>query len=164
MVEFSIAIALLKVSMIGIDSVGSVFSPTIFDSIIRSRNELKSIFNRARNLFIIISLLSFILIFFFAETVIVYFFSDKYNDAFRLLLILQAGQLIHSFFGPNALTCKLAGFPVLISTYKLFTTFLMIFINFLLYEKFGVDVLAFSYVFSISIWNIMVYFKVKTLL
>lgn len=164
MAEFSIALALLKVSMIGIDSIGSVFSPNIFDSIKSSKKELKLTYVRARNLFILASLISFLFILLLADIVIIYFFTEKYIGAFKILLILQAGQLIHSFFGPNALIGKLAGLPVLISTYKLLTTSFMIILNFLLYDKFGLHVLAYTYVFSLFLWNIMVQFKIRKLI
>ena len=164
MAEFSIAFALLKVSMMGIDSMATVFSPEIFDALKESKNKLRSTFFKVRNLFIIVSLASFIIIFFVSETVISYFFSDQYLNAYKVLLILQIGQIIHSCFGPNTLLARLYGLPITIGFYKLITTLIMIIINFIFYNQFGIYVLAFSYSFSLLLWNIATRYKIRNLL
>jgi len=164
MAEFSIAFALLKVSMIGIDSLATVFSPEIFDALKESKSKLNSSFKKVRNLFIFISILSFVVIFFVSESVIHYFFSDKYSNAYKLLLILQIGQIIHSCFGPNTLLARLYGLPITIGFYKMVTTLIMIIINLAFYDKFGIYVLAFSYSFSLLLWNIATRYKIRNLL
>jgi hypothetical protein len=78
-------------------------------------------------------------------------------------MILQIGQIIHSFFGPISLVAILNGSPIMVSTIKLFYTFLMVIINFLLFDKYGLDILAFSYVGLLFFWNFTLHLKLKSL-
>lgn len=164
MVEFSIAFAFLKVSMVGINSIATVFSPHISDSIRQKDKKLTTIFSEVRVLFIIISFISFIIIFLIGNNLINYFYKDNYPLAFDLLLILQAGQIIHSFFGPISQVGYFCGKAIKVSFFKLLTTFIMVLINFIFYDTYGIFVLAYSYVFSLFLWNFMVYLDVKSIL
>tara|TARA_B100000575_G_C23138392_1_gene661913 strand:- start:178 stop:1440 length:1263 start_codon:yes stop_codon:yes gene_type:complete len=162
MVEFSIALSLLKISMIGINSLSTVYVSKLFDSIKLKSDEFLIIFNKIRFSFILISLFSFFVIYFLGEKAILYFYSEKYIYAFRLLMILQFGQLIHSFFGPISLVAILTGFPIMVATLKLFFTTIMVIFNFLFFDKYGLDVLAFSYVGLLFFWNLSLLFKMKS--
>ena len=163
MVEFSIAFAFLKVSMMGINSIATVFSPQISDSIKSNELKLHSVFSEVRLLFIFISIISFFTIFTLGDTLINYFYKDNYPLAFELLLILQVGQIIHSSFGPISQIGYFSGRALKVSSYKLLTTCLMILINFIFYDTLGIWILAYSYVFSIIVWNCLIYFDVKPL-
>ena len=163
MVEFGIAFAFLKITMVGINSLSMVYSPQLYDSIKSSKKELNSIFNNMRFLFILVSILSCIAVFFVGELVISYFYTEKYIYAFKLLMILQIGQVIHSCFGPISLMGHLAGHPKEIAFYKLITICIMMGLNLITYDKFGIDVIAYNYILSLVLWNIIVYFRVRYL-
>lgn len=96
--------------------------------------------------------------------VIIYFYTVEYIEAYNLTIILLSGQFIHSFFNPYSIFLKVKGSAIKSSLSKLLFTILMVFANYFLYDYFGIDLVAYSYVlFIYIIWNLYIYQSFKDL-
>ena len=164
MAEYNIALTIAGISSVGINVINQVFSPQLYDSINMDKKIISDLYIKMRNYSVLFSLIAFLFILLIGKNFILYFFTEKYIYAFNLLLILQLGQLIHSSFGPNSLLGHLAGFTINVSTYKLITTILMVFMSYLFFEKVGIDIVAYSYVLSLFLWNLIVRIKIRSLI
>ncbi len=155
MICTSIAFAFSRSALIGINSINHVYTKDIVDYPSASSDIF---FKKIQSLSFLISLAILILFVLIGRQVIIYFYTEEYIEAYMLTIILLSGQLIHSFFNPYSIFLKVKGSAIKSSFSKLLFTVLMVFANYFLYDYFGIDLIAYNYVFFIYIiWNLYIY-------
>tara|TARA_Y100000768_G_scaffold385916_1_gene373083 strand:- start:803 stop:1519 length:717 start_codon:yes stop_codon:yes gene_type:complete len=162
MVCVSIAFSLSKIAMTILSSINHVYSPVIASNVNKSSKKKRITFNNMRIISLIMTTAALVLFILIGEDVVLFFYTKEYIESLRLTLILISGQLIHSIFNPYIIHLKLIGKAIQISKIKLVFTILMVITNYFLYDIFGIDLIAFSYVFFIYIlWNFFVLLSFK---
>ncbi len=162
MVCVSIAFSLSKIAMTILSSINHVYSPVIASNVNKSSKKKRITFNNMRIISLILTSIALVLFISIGKNVVIFFYTQEYIESLRLTLILISGQLIHSIFNPYIIHLKLIGKAIQISKIKLVFTILMVITNYFLYDIFGIDLIAFSYVFFIYIlWNFFVLLSFK---
>ena len=162
MALFSIALSISRLSMLGVNTLNYVFSPKIADEIKLPTNNISIISKNMRLIAFLISIFLFFLFFLIGKEIIQYFYTELYLEAYLLILIMLFGQIINSIFNPIPVVAKLSGYAQRISIYKFILTIIMFICNYSLYDKFGINLIAFNYILFIYVlWNLSIYFMLK---
>tara|TARA_Y100001980_G_C14445358_1_gene230453 strand:+ start:112 stop:876 length:765 start_codon:yes stop_codon:yes gene_type:complete len=162
MALFSIALSISRLSMLSVNTLNYVFSPKIADEIKLPTNNISIISKNMRLISFLISIFLFFLFFLIGQEIIQYFYTELYLEAYFLILIMLFGQIINSIFNPIPVVAKLSGYAQRISIYKFILTIIMFICNYSLYDKFGINLIAFNYILFIYIfWNLSIYFMLK---
>ena len=97
------------------------------------------------------SVLSALFLIFIGEEIILYFFGTNFISAYKPMVIIALGQVLHSLWGPAAIVLNLSGFEKTVSAYHYITFIVLVLSSITLVTRFGVNGAAIANVISMSV-------------
>ena len=125
------------VGMVG-TTVNSALYPTISVLFGESREKLRRAYERIQKYFIIFSLPVAIIIFLFAEEIILSLYGNQYSESVNVLVVLSLGFCIFFFTIPMRMVINNSEFIIKLVPYSVLTTALNIVLNLVMIPRYGI--------------------------
>lgn len=159
---YNVALKIATITSFSLQAINSILAPKVALYFKQSnKKELKKIIGFATNINFIITLTIVLLIFIFHKNLLE-LFGQEFSSGATVLLILCIGQLINSLSGSVGLILQMTGHQKVYQNIVFIALVLNIILNFTLTPKLGVNGAAIATVVSISSWNIIGAYYIKS--
>lgn len=130
----------------------------------RNYNDLAEVYKTVTRWIFLLTFPIFLLYVFFSKDFISLFFGSKYISAHGVLIILCIGMFVNAFFGAVGILLQVYEKQNFIFKTQVLGVILNILLNIVLIPRYGIEGAAFATSFSMILWNVIFFLKVKTIL
>jgi len=162
---YNAAYPLAFILLLVIQSFNSLFYPVASELYTkRDFKNLREIYGTVTRWIFLLTFPLFLLLIFFSKEFISTLFGAKYVVAYKVLVILSFGTFTNAFFGAVGILLQVFEKQNFIFRVQFSIAFLNIAMNILLIPLYGIEGAAFATSFSMILWNVIFFLKIRKIL